>query len=248
MNCTRPFICGTPFQTLAVWGFLLALLLSGGRVWATSVTLHADVAGTDNLFFADWGHAYGFEFDPPPETGCPPSECPLLFGLGAGTPASPVSAGGAFNFSGFDFVDLSASGTVIDFNIFATDADGNPVDPGAPPISDPVFRRLRVYGLIGIWSTDPNTIVPIGSIGPESEPAFDIGTQARLNVPGGTEAYLFLANNDGVFADNSGSYAVEIFARVNAVPLPMAGVLMLSALTFFPFRSVLASRRRRGDK
>ncbi|MGH8595863.1 MAG: hypothetical protein ACREXT_04310, partial [Gammaproteobacteria bacterium] len=77
---------------------------------------------------------------------------------------------------------------------------------------------------------DPDTIVPIGIIGPESEPAFNIGSLARLLLPDAPDVYLFLANNDGVFWDNEDHYDVELIAGNAAVPLPGALGLMLAAL------------------
>lgn len=42
---------------------------------------------------------------------------------------------------------------------------------------------------------------------------FDVGTSERLTVPTRAHAYLFLAENDGEFHDNSGAFTVAVTVR-----------------------------------
>ena len=57
-----------------------------------------------------------------------------------------------------------------------------------------------------------------------------------LQIPSATNLFLFLAENDGLFADNSGYYNVNI--DVQFVPIPASGVLLLSGLlTIFAARA-----------
>jgi hypothetical protein len=90
-----------------------------------------------------------------------------------------------------------------------------------------------VYSLIGIWSRSVTEIVPFYT---DDHGWADInsglgllliGSGRNLIVPGGgSSAYLFLAVNDGGFADNSGAFNVAI----TPVPLPGALGLMGASL------------------
>ena len=127
--------------------------------------------------------------------------------IGTGTDARSVQNGGAgVDFSPFGSVVEVATGSVVDAGSTATDADGG----GA------LFRGLPVSSLIGIWSSTDAAITAIGS-------AFFIGTSATLIIPTSTPAYLFLAENDGIFSDNSGQYDVTL----TAVSVPEPGTLSL---------------------
>src|SRR5690606_3879612 len=100
------------------------------------------------------------------------------------------------------------------------------------------LRNLPVYSLIGIWSTSADSITPITADPLTLTAPFFIGLEAWLAVPEGFgDLYLFLGENDGYFADNSGFYNVSI--GVTEVPLPGAALLLASAL------GVLVGRRRR---
>ena len=190
---------------------LLLLALASLNVNAQMITEVVD--GMDNLYFSDWGHIY-------PEA------------LGTGQDITAVASGGsAFNFSGAVGINITATGQVVDNGITPTDANGDP-----NMFMDGNFRGLPVYSLIGIWSSTANEITPIGD--PLTAPFF-IGTElmlTALQIPSSTNLFLFLAENDGLFADNSGYYNVNI--DVQFVPIPASGVLLLSGLlTIFAARA-----------
>lgn len=181
------------------------------------------VGGMDNLYFADWGHVFneglgdGSQFN----------------ALGTGVAASAVVSGvSVFNFTGANTINISATGLVVDDGQTQTDANGEPSD-----FMDGNWRGLPAYSLIGVWSTSATEIMPpIGSL---SDPFF-IGTQLFLSlvdIPQVSELYLFLAENDGLFGDNSGSY--EVTLDVQYVPIPASGLLLLSGLA-----GLFVSRRK----
>lgn len=185
--------------------FVLFLLLLTTTAASQSAMITQTVGGMDNLYFDDWGHIF-------PEA------------LGTGVAASSVSLNGsAFNFSGASSIDISATGEVVDNGTTPTDANGIPND-----FMDGNFRGLNVYSLIGIWSSTADDITPVDGI--FSQPFF-IGTNLLLSlagIPNESNLYLFLAENDGLFSDNSGSYEVNL--NVQVVPLPATALLFMSGL------------------
>ena len=192
---------------------ILLLLLSSASINVNAQMITEIVDGMDNLYFTDWGHIY-------PEA------------LGTGQDVTAVESGGsAFNFSGAIGVNITASGHVVDNGMTATDANGDP-----NMFMDGNFRGLPVYSLIGIWSSTANEITPIGD--PLTAPFF-IGTAlmlSALDIPNSPNLFLFLAENDGLFADNSGYY--DVYIDVQFVPIPASGVLLLSGLlTIFAARA-----------
>jgi hypothetical protein len=188
---------------------LIMLGLASSGVNAASLT-HI-VGPQDNLYFDNWGHPW--------TGGSPESE----FGaLSTGIAARSVGdAGGPFNFEGIPSVDVSATGTIRDSGGRFTNASGS-----ASP-----FRGLRVYSMIGTWSSTPNSITPIDS-------PFFVGISNTLAVPTEPSAYLFLGENDGIFSDNFvGQYNVSL----NFVPIPSAVWLFGSGL----FGLIGISRRKK---
>lgn len=138
-----------------------------------------------------------------------------------GLPAQSVSSGGSpFDFSGYGSISVSATGCIVDAGPSCTGPDG----------LGGIFRGLTVYSMIGLWSSTGLAINAIGS-------PFFVGSAAVLSVPVGP-AFLFLAENDGIFSDNSGHYDVT----VNAVPEP--GTLTLMALGGALFGAARRRRRR----
>ena len=190
---------------------LLLLSMASLNVHALMITETVD--GMDNLYFTDWGHIY-------PEA------------LNTGQDVTAVQSGGsAYNFSGAVGINITASGQVVDNGVTPTDANGDP-----NMFMDGNFRGLPVYSLIGIWSSSETQITQIGD--PFAAPFF-IGTSlmlSALDIPNSPNLFLFLAENDGIFADNSGYYKVKL--DVQFVPIPASGVLLLSGLlTIFATRA-----------
>ena len=165
------------------------------------------VQGVNSLYSSDWGHPYntgsGNEFN----------------AIGRGDPARAFEvSGSAYGFVSGLNLHITASGCVVDAGISCTGPDHLGGD----------FRGLPVYSLIGIWSTDANSIIPVDMI--SVNPAFLISSLLDLVVPDHTSPlYLFMATNDGMFVDNSGAYDV----RIEQVPVPSVLWLMMAGLMFF---------------
>ncbi len=168
--------------------------------WASndvSILLNRAALGVDtvsafaNLFNTAWpGNPYGTPW--PGHSG----------GGGVGTPGamdarSVLWSGAPMDFAGWSFVEVNAWGTVQAYFAQQTGPEGF---AGTP------YRGLTMFALIGIWSSDPNAIVPLGS-------PFDIGATNTLAVPAGAHVYLFLAENDGQFSDNAGAFSVSTIPR-----------------------------------
>lgn len=180
---------------------LSVLLLTSLSVLANaySVSFDTTVDGRDNLYYADWGHWYTQAADN--ALGNPDSN-----------PAHavwPDNSGLSFNFADFDTLSIDASGSVVDHASTATGPDGD-CNPTCL-FNDGYFRGLPAYSLIGIWSSSADIITPFGYW--QDELMF-IGSHIDLKVPDFASAYLFLAENDGGFGDNSGHYDVHLTASV----------------------------------
>ncbi len=214
---------------------------------AMATTLHHIVEPQDNLFYDAWGHAYDEVFNIHDITHL---EHPENYALGAGVRARAVSdASGVFNFSGYDSVDISASGWIQDDRDLWTDVNG---------YSEFSFRGAPAYSLIGIWSLDPETINP--AFGADSVLA--IGSGLTLNIPDLTDVYLFLAENDGWFFDNGkrrqatndkgeliweNFYDVTLDLAAAQVSIPEPSVLALLIVAMLGW-SLIKSNARRQSK
>ncbi len=177
---------------------------------AASASLIGDdtVDGRNSLYYSDWGHSYntgsGNQFN--------------AIGRGDSARAFEVS-GNPFGFSSGDHLQISASDCVVDAGSSCT----GPGNKGG------LFRGLPVYALIGLWSTKAAEIVAL-DLTPGMNPAFFIGSLLDIIVPDFTSPlYLFMATNDGIFADNSGAYSVRI-DNISQVPTPPAIYLLLLGL------------------
>lgn len=134
-----------------------------------------------------------------------------IYSGATGTGTAPTSA--PYAFSSGQALDISATGCVVDAGSACTGPDG----------LAGIFRDLPVYSLIGVWSSDAMSINPVEG---GTNPAFFIGSSASLVAPTSTGSmYLFLAENDGIFDDNTrGQYQVTI--ETTAVPEPTTLALM----------------------
>jgi hypothetical protein len=95
-------------------------------------------------------------------------------------------------------VQITATGCVVSAGPSCVGADGN---NGGP------FNGLPVYSLIGQWGRSPNGLTAATAAGP----AFFVGSNNVLAAPSGPGPYfLYLAENDGIFSDNSRAYSVTV--------------------------------------
>ena len=96
-------------------------------------------------------------------------------------------------------IEITATGSVQDHASEWSGPDGH------PRYQSWIFRGLKVYSLIGRWSTDPDVLDNSSAVGPP----FYVGSHAILYAPANPGTYyLFLAENDGLFDDNAGAYTV----------------------------------------
>lgn len=197
---------------------LSVLLLLSLNTFAAAATVSIDqvVDGRDNLYYTDWGHWYTLPADN------------ALANPDSNAAKSVSLIGSAFNFASYTSLSITASGSVVDHFNIATGPNGDPCSPTCL-FNDGNFRGLKAYSLIGIWSTTADTITPIGD--PHTAPFF-IGSSINLSIPSSSAVYLFLAENDGGFGDNSGFFNVHLTASNSAptVPVPAALPLFASAL------------------
>lgn len=211
--------------------FIAAVLVFYGT-FANATLLQSTVSSRDNLFYTDWN---GFFI---------PAELPDYQ-----APGSQAARSLAFDFgqAGIDSFRMRVTGEVVDAGPFATGPDGCP-DPNAPCYFNPdgnegIYNFNPAYSVIGVWSTTPDTInfiTPLGGNG-WIDALISVGSGGTFHVPMGYDsAYLFLAENDGNFADNDpmGDYTVTI----SLIPVPNVAWLFGSALL------VLGFARRRGTK
>ncbi|MDB6060758.1 MAG: hypothetical protein JWM78_861 [Verrucomicrobiaceae bacterium] len=207
--------------------FVSALLLLSASAFAPaySVSIEQTVDSRDNLYYTDWGHWFTTAADN--ALGNPDSN-----------PASSVAQNGTpFNFADFTTLSINASGSVIDHFGTATGPDGDTCTPNCL-FNDGYFRKLPAYSLIGIWSSSATEIVPFGDWKDLTSGLglLFIGSHLDLTIPSFPSAYLFLAENDGGFADNFGKYTVQLVASV-----PEPGSL---ALLVVGFAMLIVTRRR----
>lgn len=197
---------------------LLLAVLSCITVNATAAPFtFADVVDShDNLFYTNWGHWFTTDDDK------------ALGAVGSNPARAAESGGTAFNFAaGYNTLKIEASGNVIaHFNVWT---GPNGCESDACEFKDGFFRKVPVYGLIGIWSRSATEIIPFGDWKDITSGLglLFIGASRQLQIPNAPSAYLFLAENDGGFADNEGFFNVRFTADV---PEPGTMGLMLSGM------------------
>ncbi|VAW88778.1 hypothetical protein MNBD_GAMMA17-1353 [hydrothermal vent metagenome] len=181
------------------WALMLSTVLTS---YAQATVITTTVAGTDNLYYDDWGHSFTNPvFDN--ETSA----------LGRGNAPGAVD----YAFSSGQAISISVSGYVVDSGSTATNPDGTYLN-GYNEGWD--FRGLPVYSLIGMWSTSASLIDPI-------ESPFYIGSLLELIVPTAIDnLYLFLGENDGYFSDNFFDDKYNVTIAVTNVSAPSTLALM----------------------
>ena len=126
---------------------------------------------------------------------------------GIGT--ASLAFGNGFAFTPNQDISITATGCVFFSKTLCSDPDGS---------NTLSFKDLNKYSLVGIWSSDANTIKPIQG---GASSAFFIGSNLNLTTPNrGNSSYLFLAFNDDWFIDNSSSYTVTITGKDSSPVIP----------------------------
>ena len=210
---------------------LVMMLLGGSMIsQAGALVLTQTVDATDNLYYSDWGHWFTAEGDGALAAYAPGS-----------TAASAVADNGAsYNFSSWDYLNIAVTGGVQDAGSYVTGANGCSISLTSCTFNDGQFRYQDVYNVIGLWSSSADNITPIrvdNIYDNWRDAVFLVGSNARIDVPDVENAYLFLAENDGIFSDNDGFYTATITA---SVPEPASALLLFASLL-----SLFAIRRRR---
>lgn len=161
---------------------ITAVVLASASVASASLIARHRVDSMHSLYYEDWGHPYTETWDGVTR------ESNERSGINRGRPAQVVSAGRGmpFDFSTEARVKIKSSGKAPINGQFAYGPKG---------VGGPLWRELRLYSMIGIWSRSATEIDPIG------DPFFAAGPQL-LDVPLEDSVYLFLAFNDGIFSDN----------------------------------------------
>ena len=189
---------------------------------ATPLLINDIVDSHDNLFYTDWGHWFTGDIDG------------ALSAAGSNPARAVQYAGNSFNFAeflfaGFNKVSIAATGSVVAHFDTVTGPDG--CASADPCFNDGNFRGLPAYALIGIWSSSATEILPFGDWKDVTSGLglMAIGSGVNLLIPSTASAYLFLAENDGRFADNSGQFDVELAAapEPGTLGLLFAGILLL---------------------
>ncbi len=187
-------------------GLGIASCLVGAKE-VLAFTLTDTVSSTQNLYHNNWGHPFTI-----PGSG-------ERDALGTGT--APIAFGNGFAFTPNQNISIAAKDCVVDAATLCTGPEG----------FSWLFRGLPVYSLIGIWSSDVNTIKPVQG----NNSAFFVGANLNLIVPDFTNSlYLFFGENDGEFNDNRGSYNVTITGKDSSPEVPeptsMFGIFSILSL------------------
>ncbi len=209
---------------------MLVVLGGTGAAHAGMLQLSHTVNATDNLFATDWGHWFTMEGD----------EALLAFAPGSTLPSAVANGDSAYDFSAWDYLDIAVSGSVTDAGAFTTGADGCPSSDDDCWFGDGQYHYQDVYSVIGLWSSSSDSIAPIltgNTHGNWIDALFAVGSSAKIDVPDVENAYLFLAENDRFYSDNSGFYSATIIATV---PEPGTALLLFMSLA-----ALFAARLRR---
>ena len=126
---------------------------------------------------------------------------------------------GSYDFSG-ETVSIVGSGSACNGGC------GNPANWYTPDGTTAILIEGRpAFSLIGRWGSTT-------SYSSTYSDAFLVGSSLTVDAPTALPAYLFLGFNDNYYADNAGSFSVNITSAPTAPPVPLpSGVgLLLSAL------------------
>ncbi len=184
----------------------VALAGCGSRTDLFPPTFHDDTAVDSSVTVAEPDAAIDARDDPAPDAGAQSTTLVLKVPATANlyryesqvagdTP--PVLATTAPICPGTQ-LQVMASGCVVSFGPSCVGPDGTIDGP---------YGGLPVYSLIGRWGTSPKGLTAATAA---SEP-FLVGSNIVLAAPSEPASYfLYLAENDGKFRDNSGAYSVTV--------------------------------------